>query len=348
MRIGLIGYGFGGRYFHAPMLTSLSDARLVGVVTRSNERRQQLAKDHPGVRAFDDMNQLAEAGVDLVVISTPLPGRAELVLQAIEQGLAVVSDKPFAVDSDEAGSLISAARQHQVPLTVYQNRRWDSDFLTIRKLINDGTLGDITHFESRFERYSPGSLGDPGSGGVLRDLGSHLVDQALQLFGAVEHVYCELYYSPLAPTIDYGFFLTLHHCNGVVSHLHGNKLQDSEPRRFRVTGSLGTYSVEGVDVQETSVLAGLSPRSEGDRWGVEEHRRWGYLEHAGQREKVRSEHGGWQRFYLQLQQALAGNGPLPVRAEDALLTVRILDAARLSFERKKVLRLSGSGLVEDV
>ncbi|MGI4840457.1 MAG: Gfo/Idh/MocA family protein [Janthinobacterium lividum] len=348
MRIGLVGYGFGGRFFHAPLLTSLADAKLVGVVTRSDERRQQLSADHPGVPAFDSIGQLVEAGVDLLVICTPLPGRAALIQEAFDHGIAVVSDKPFAFNATEASALIAAAHSGGAPFTVYQNRRWDSDFLTVRKLIAEGTLGTVSHFESRFERYSPQSLGDTSAGGVLLDLGSHLVDQALQLFGAVETVYGELYYSPQAPDVDYGFFVALRHRSGVVSHLYGNKLQDAEPRRFRVTGSNGTYCVEGLDGQEEATLAGRSPRSEGERWGVEEHRRWGWFERGAEREKVRSEHGNWPRFYGQVVEAIKEGRELPVALDEALLTVRVLDAARLSSVRRQVVKLTDDGSAERI
>jgi predicted dehydrogenase len=348
MRIGLVGYGHGGRFFHAPLLTSLPAASLVGVVTRAAERRQQLQVDHPGTAAFDSISELVEAGVDLIVISTPLKGRAELIREALAHGVAVVSDKPFAADSTEASALIDAARLAGVTLTVYQNRRWDSDFLTVRKLIDSGALGNVSHFESRIERYVPQSLSDGSGGGVLRDLGSHLVDQALQLFGPAHQVYAELAYHPVAPTLDYGFFVALHHANGVISHLYGSKLQNAEPRRFRVTGSAGTYCVEGLDVQEALTLAGRSPRSEGERWGVEDHRRWGWLERGDTREKIASEHGAWPQFYVQLQQALRQATTPPVELDQVLLTVRTLDAARLSHECREVLKLRPDGTVKRI
>lgn len=138
MRIGLVGYGHGGRHFHAPLIASLPGATFVGVVTLSAERRQLLAAEHPGVRAFDSIEQLVAAGIDGLVISTPLEGRAALVLEAIERGVPVVSDKPFASDLEQAKTLIEAAQTRRVPLSVYMNRRWDSDFLTLRKLIASG------------------------------------------------------------------------------------------------------------------------------------------------------------------------------------------------------------------
>jgi len=278
MRIGLVGYGHGGRFFHAPLIATLPGATFVGVVTRSPERRQQLSTDLPGVKAFDSIGQIVEAGVDALVISTIAKGRPALVLEAIEHGVAVVSDKPFAANAEQARVLITAAERQGVLLSVYQNRRWDSDFLTLRKLIDAGALGAVTRFESRVERFSPQSVGNASGGGWLRDLGSHLVDQALQLFGPVDRVFAQLHYSAEHPSIDHGFFVSLTHANGVISHLWGNALQNSPAPRLRVSGTLGCYTVDGLDGQEDALIAGKSPKTEGEHWGSEEHRRWGWFE----------------------------------------------------------------------
>lgn len=268
MRIGLVGYGHGGRYFHAPLIATLPGVIFVGVVTRSPERRLQLASDHPGLKAFDSIGQIVEAGVDALVISTTLKGRPALVLEAIEHGVAVVSDKPFAANAEQAQALITAAERQGVLLSVYQNRRWDSDFLTLRKLIDAGALGAVTRFESRVERYSPDAVGNASGGGWLRDLGSHLVDQALQLFGPVDRVFAQLQFSPQHPSLDHGFFVSLTHANGVISHLWGSALQNSQAPRFRVSGTLGCYTVEGLDGQEAALMAGKSPKTEGEHWGL--------------------------------------------------------------------------------
>ncbi|WP_434650811.1 Gfo/Idh/MocA family protein [Pseudomonas sp. D1-2] len=340
MRIGLVGYGKGGRFFHAPLISSLPGATFVGVVTRSAERRQQLATEHPRVQAFDSLEQLVAAGVDAVVVSTPLQARPAIVMEAIEHGVAVVSDKPFALDAGQAEAMVLAAERRNVPLSVYQNRRWDSDFLTVRKLLSSGALGQVIRFESSVERYSPTSVGKASGGGFLRDLGSHLVDQALQLFGPVTRVYAELDYRQPGQAYDNGFFMSLVHASGVVSHLSGNCLQSAPRPRFRVSGSEGCYTVEGLDGQEALALAGLSPATEGERWGTEEHRRWGWFEHGAERERVASERGCWLAFYQRLQTALQGDGPLPVAARDALATTRLLDAARQSAEQGQVVCLS--------
>ena len=164
MRIGLVGFGHGGRFFHAPLIASLPGVTFAGVVTRSPERRQLLANEYPGVPAWDSLGQLVEAGVDLLVISTPLHGRPELVMQAIELGVPVVSDKPFAADTAQAEQLVAAAQRQNVLLSVYQNRRWDSDYLTIRKLLDAGALGQVSRFESFVERFAPDAVGDASGG----------------------------------------------------------------------------------------------------------------------------------------------------------------------------------------
>jgi predicted dehydrogenase len=236
--------------------------------------------------------------------------------------------------------LVQTAEQKGVLLSVYQNRRWDSDFLTVRKLIDNGVLGDIRRFESRVERYSPKSVGKVSGGGMLRDLGSHLVDQALLLFGPVSRVYAELDFATQDTLLDHSFFVSLTHASGVVSHLWGSCLQNCPGPRFRVSGSAGCYSVEGLDGQEAASLAGLSPKSEGDSWGVEEHRRWGWFEQGAQRERIPSERGCWDAFYRQLQDAVEGRGATPVDPRDAVASAVVLDAARLSAEQGRVVDLS--------
>ncbi|MFS2157039.1 Gfo/Idh/MocA family oxidoreductase [Pseudomonas sp. Pseusp122] len=339
MRIGLVGYGKGGRFFHAPLIASLPDATFVGVVTRSTERRQELLADHPGVAAFDSLAELAAAGVDAVAISTPLATRRGLILQAIELGLAVVSDKPFSADAAQARELLEAAERRGVLLSVYQNRRWDSDFLTLRKLLADGTLGVINRFESSIERYSPRSVGKLAGGGVLLDLGSHLVDQALQLFGPAVRVYAELQYASPQQPVDHGFFIALTHRSGVVSHLSGSCLQNAARPRFRLSGSEGCYSVQGLDGQEAAVLAGLTPKTEGQRWGVEPQACWGWFELGERREAVPSQRGEWLSFYMAFQQALTGQGSNPVTPEEVLANAQVLDAARLSALQGRVVNL---------
>ncbi|GIF62831.1 oxidoreductase [Asanoa ishikariensis] len=324
MRFGLVGYGFGGRYFHAPLLASAPDIDFAGVVTRSPERRAELGKDQPGAAAYDSLRALAADGVQAVAISTPADTHIPLALEAIALGMAVVVDKPFALDAAEARTAVDAAEQAGVPLSVYQNRRWDSDLLTVRHLIGTGALGDVSRFESRFERFSP----DPGppaaGGGNLRDFGAHLVDQALLLFGPAEHVYARM------TAKDDDCFVSIQHTGGVESQLWGSWIQGAPGPRFRVTGATGTYIVGGVDGQEEALIAGRTPATEGDRWGTEPEDRWGHVYRGGAGEPVPTERGRWDTYYPAFAAAVRGEGPLPVDPWDVVRNIEVLDAARAS------------------
>jgi predicted dehydrogenase len=295
VRIGLIGYGFGGRRFHAPFIASAPGCALAGVVTRSLERRAELARDHPGVPAYDSLAEVAAAGVDAVVISTPAATHTALTLEAIELGLPVVCDKPFALDAAAALEAVQAAERAGVVLSVYQNRRWDSDFLTVRRLLEAGALGAVSRFESRFEVFRPVEGAPPAGGGTLRDFGSHLFDQALLLFGPVRSVYAEWSVREDRGGLDDGFFAALRHSCGVVSHLTGSWAQGAPGPRFRVSGSAGAYVVARGDSQGEAVVAGRTPA--GDAWGVEPQERWGELPSGDAGEPVPSERGRWDAYY---------------------------------------------------
>jgi len=226
VRIGLVGYGKGGRFFHAPMITVAAGCGLAGVVTQSAERRGDLERDHPGTPAYDDLAQLASAGVDAVAISTPADTHVPLVLEAVSLGLPVVCDKPFALQTAAARQALKEAERAGVPLTVYQNRRFDADFLTVRAMIDSGELGRVTRFESRMEQYTPAGGIPASGGGILLDLGAHIVDQALLLFGPVISVYAELDDAGGRPG---RFFIAMRHVSGVVSHLVGDLLLHGAP-----------------------------------------------------------------------------------------------------------------------
>jgi predicted dehydrogenase len=223
-KIGLVGYGFGGRYFHAPLISSAPGVEFAGVVTRSPARQAEVATEHPGTPTFNGLAELAAAGVQGVAISTPADTHMAVVHEAIGLGLAVVCDKPFALDAAAAREAVRAAEAAGVLLTVYQNRRWDADFLTVQRLVTSGELGDIHRFESRFERFQPESGPPPAGGGLLRDFGAHLFDQALFLFGPATSVYAEaeLGEKDEDGVIEDRFFAALRHENGVVSHLSGD------------------------------------------------------------------------------------------------------------------------------
>ncbi|QKW11002.1 Gfo/Idh/MocA family oxidoreductase [Streptomyces sp. NA04227] len=343
MRIGLVGYGFGGRYFHAPLLASAPDCDFLGVVTTSPERRKQIA-DELNRPTYDSLTELARAGAEAVAISTPAATHIPLAQEALRLGLAVVCDKPFALDAASARETVELAKRLKVQLTVYQNRRWDSDFLTLRRLVADGALGTLTRFESRFERFQPEPGPPAAGGGTLLDFGSHLVDQALVLSGPVERVYAEMRSSDGGTgldgdVLDEDVFVALTHRNGARSHLSGSWRQGAPGPRFRATGTTGTYVVDGVDGQEDLLVAGASPASEGERWGIEPERRWGRVLRGDHAEPAPSARGEWDLFYPAFAAAVRGTRPLPVDPWDAVTTATVLDAARTSATTGEVVRL---------
>jgi predicted dehydrogenase len=331
-RIGLAGYGFGGRIFHAPLLAAAPGVEFAGVVTRSPERRGELERDHPGTPAFESLADLAAAGAQAVAISTPAPTHIPLALEAIALGLAVVSDKPFALDAAQARTAVEAAEAAGVVLSVYQNRRWDSDLLTVRRLLERGELGEVTLFESSFERYAPDVPVPAAGGGILRDFGSHLVDQALLLFGSVASVYGEV---SGGGELDERFFAVLEHRDGMTTHLSGDWAQGAPGPRFRVRGSAGSYVIGGMDGQEEALIAGRSPATEGDAWGTEPPERWGRLQRGETSEPVPSERGRWDTYYPSFAAAVRGEAPVPVDPHDAVASLSVIDAIRASAAQRR-------------
>jgi predicted dehydrogenase len=338
VRIGLAGFGFGGRNFHAPLLASADECEFLGVITTSEERRREVAERFPGRATFDSLEQLADAGAEAVAISTPAGTHTELTERALRLGLAVVCDKPFTLDSASARQTVLLAEQLGRPLTVFQNRRWDADFRTVRKALADGVLGHPLRFESRFERFAPNPGPSPSGGGALLDFGSHLVDQALVLFGPAQCVYAEMHSGAGAPGLDDDVFLAVTHVSGVHSHLWGSWRQHAPGPRFRVTGTDASYVVvPDMDGQEALALAGHTPATY-PNWGVEPEDRWGRIFRSGQAEPLPSERGAWDVFYPAFAAAVRGEGPIPVDPWDAVATAEVLDAARESAESGQVIQ----------
>jgi predicted dehydrogenase len=340
VRFGLVGYGFGARYFHAPMLGAAPECELLGVVTSSPERQALVERDHPGRATFASLEDLVAAGAEAVAISTPATTHSELTDRALELGLAVVCDKPFALDAAAARTSVDLADRLGLVLAPYQNRRWDSDFLTVRRLAADGTLGDLVRLESRFERLEP----DPGppaaGGGTLLDFGSHLVDQALVLLGPVDSVYAE--WRIRETGLDDDVFVALTHATGARSHLWGSWSQGAPGPRYRVTGTTGSYVNPALmDVQEELLLAGHTPATLGSDWGAEPPERWGRVHRGDDGETVPTEKGAWGTFYPAFARAVRGLGPVPVDPRDAIASMTVLDAARRSATEGVVVDLAG-------
>jgi predicted dehydrogenase len=300
------------------------------------------------VRVVPDAEYLWERADehDFVVIATRNDSHAPLARRALDADLAVVVDKPLATNASEAAALVEHARAGGGVLTVFQNRRLDSDHLTLRRLLSEGRLGDVIRYESRFERWRPvlrpdawrETAGVLEGGGVLLDLGSHLVDQALQLFGPVTRVYGEVDgYRGAAGDDD--AFAALRHRSGTYSHLRMSALTAAPGPRLRVLGTSAAFVVDEVDGQEDALRAGRRPGDPGE-WGVEPESRWGRLVRGDDSEPVPSEPGAWPRFYAELERALREGGPPPVDPGSAVAALEVLDAVRRSASEGDVIELA--------
>lgn len=344
MRIGLVGYDGIGRLLHAPLIASTPGAQLVGVVTASSTQRTELARDHPGIACHADLASLIAARVDSLVIATPLGERPAQVREAVQRGLPVVCAAPLARTLAEAQDLVTLAERRGVPLCVHQPRRWDSDLLTLARLLRERRLGQVRLFESRLQLTDLAAAGLGVEDGLLLELGSQLVDQALLLFGPVERVYAEAQFPRGDPAREREFFLSLRHRSGVVSHLSGSGLQNC-PQRLRVVGERGVYTIDGLDGQAAALRQGRTPRSEKNGWGAEDHQRWGWLSVGEERSRVPSERGRWDLFYEGWLATLTQGAPWPVAAWETLACQAILAAARASARTGESLVVEDSARV---
>ncbi|MEU7136813.1 Gfo/Idh/MocA family oxidoreductase [Streptomyces sp. NPDC046261] len=354
-RVGLIGYGLAGSVFHAPLIATTDGLVLDTVVTSSPERQEQARAEHPGVRTVAGTDELfARAGeLDIVVIASPNRTHVPLARTALEAGLAVVVDKPLAATAAEAESLAALADSRGLLLSAFHNRRWDNDFRTVSRLIADGALGQVQRFESRFERWRPRpkggwrESGDPAEiGGLLYDLGSHLVDQALTLFGPAAAVYAESDVRRAGAEADDDTFIALTHRDGVRSHLWMSATTAQLGPRFRVLGDTAGYVKYGLDPQEGALREGLRPDGSGP-WGVEADSSWGRLGAGespltGGGEPVPTLPGDYPAYYAAIAEALRTGGRPPVTAGEAAAALRVLEAAKVSAEQGRTIALDGA------
>jgi predicted dehydrogenase len=343
-RVVIAGYGLAGSVFHAPFVAATDGLELTAVVTRDPERREQLAREHPGVAAVDRLEDALDAA-DLVVVAAPNRFHAPLARTALDAGRHVVVDKPLAVTAADARDLVDRARTAGRLLVPFHNRRWDGDFLTLRALADEGRLGTVMRLESRFERWRPAikegawrERGDAGEGGgLLLDLGSHLADQAVQLLGPVAAVYAELASRRPGAEVEDDVFVALEHASGAHSHLWASVVAAHLGPRFRVLGDGAAYVVEGLDPQEGRLRAGMRPGDPALGEVAPEHD--GRLVAGEESEPIRTLRGDYAAFWQGLVAALRGEGPPPVLAEEGAGVVALLEAARESARRGQVVRL---------
>ncbi|WP_405614327.1 Gfo/Idh/MocA family oxidoreductase [Streptomyces sp. NBC_00076] len=343
LRVGLVGYGLAGSVFHAPLIAATEGLLLDTVVTSNPERQKQARTEFPDVRTVAGPDELFDRAddLDLIVIASPNKTHVPLATAALKAGLPVVVDKPVAGTAAEARELAALAEERGLLLSVFQNRRWDNDFLTLRKLLADGELGDVWRFESRFERWRPQpkggwrESGDPAEiGGLLYDLGSHVVDQALVLFGPAVSVYAESDIRRPGAETDDDTFIAITHANGVRSHLYASATTAQLGPRFRVLGAKAGYVKYGLDPQEAALREGERPGAGAD-WGLEPESLWGRvgagespLSGGGRPEPTLP--GDYPAYYAAVARALTDGGPNPVTALEAAAALDVLEAARRS------------------
>jgi scyllo-inositol 2-dehydrogenase (NADP+) len=347
IRVALIGYGLAGAVFHGPLISSTPGMSLTTIVTGDPGRRARASSDHPDARLLGGADALwQQAAVhDLVVVATPNRFHVPLGLAALEAGLPVVIDKPMAPTAEGGRRLLAEATERDLLLTVFQNRRWDGDFLTVRRLLSGDALGPVVRFESRFERWRPNvppeawrERGNPEeAGGLLFDLGSHLIDQAVVLFGAPRTVYAEVDQRRPSAEVDDDVFVALEHHEGIRSHLWMSVLAAIRGPRMRLLGLHAAFEKFGLDVQEQSLSEGARPG--GPVWGREPPERWGRLSADGVERTIQTEPGAYQEFYRGVAASLREGAPPPVDPNDSVGGLEIIEAARESARTERVIAI---------
>jgi predicted dehydrogenase len=335
LNVGLIGYGLSGKMFHAPLIASIPEFHLKKVVERS---RSEAKAAYPWIETVADSEGImTDPDIDLVVIATPNEHHYSLAKQALELGKHVVVEKPFTVTVSEADELIQLAARRQRVLSVYHNRRWDGDFLTIREMIKHHVVGSVVEFEANWDRYLPEvnllkwrEKDEPGAG-ILYDLGVHFIDQALVLFGKPSSVYADVRILREGGSVnDYFEIILSYDC--MKATLRSTKLAAAPRPRYIVHGTKGSYVKHGIDSQEASLKAGMSPNHAD--WGKEKPEYWGTvrtelsgLMFAG---SVETKPGAYPEYYRNIRDAIYGDRELLVKPEEARDAIRILELCHQS------------------
>ncbi len=341
IRVGLVGYGMSGRVFHAPFLHTLPQYDLVAVVERSKNEAEKVYPYIETVRSLDEL--LLRDDIDLVVITTPNETHFPYAKAAMEAGKHVVLEKPFANTSQEAAALVALGKKTDKIFSVYQNRRYVGDFKTIKQIIKDGFIGNVHEYICHFDRYRDTPKPDkawreeprPGSG-VFFDLGPHLIDQALCLFGLPQTITAFIKHQrPFAMVDDY-FDVRLDYANGLTVILKSGMLIREMGPRYAVHGSLGSYLKYGDDPQEELLKKGIMPVAKD--WGREPESQHGILHTLIDGEIVRktipTQPGNYGDYYTNLYETIKNGAPLSEKPEHGYNTIRLIELAMESHEKK--------------
>ncbi|MDX2319428.1 MAG: oxidoreductase [Moritella sp.] len=327
IKTAVIGYGFSAKTFHIPFVSSLPEFELVAI---SSSQREAVVSDWPTVEHYttaDDL--LVHSDAELVIITAPNDVHFCLAKQALESNKHVVLEKPFVTNVSDGETLIALAAEKGLVLSVYHNRRWDGDFLTVKKLIAENRLGELKSFESHFDRFRPEVRQrwreqTTNGGGILFDLGSHLIDQAITLFGLPDAITAQcLIMREGSTNVDY-FTVVLHYPNQLTT-LHGDLFSAGPNKRFSVKGTKGSYEKYGLDPQEARLIAGVLPVD--GSWADETVDQYGRLYGAETTETVSTERGCYQQYFLTIANAIRLKTAPPVSAEQALWNIKLIELA---------------------
>jgi scyllo-inositol 2-dehydrogenase (NADP+) len=357
IRTAVLGYGFAGRIFHSPFVHAVPGLELSAIVQRHGDNA---AADYPGTRILRSVDEaFGDSAIDLIVVATPNDSHVEMARRALEAGKHVVVDKPIAGTSAEALELITLARKQGRLLAPFHNRRFDGDFLTVRKLVSEGRLGRVTLVNAHFDRFRPMQRANTwkevggAANGLLFDLGPHLVDQALALFGVPKWITASVRQERDVTAIEDAFDIALEFARpgegarGIRYECHASMLAAEPAPRFRVQGTLGSYVKSGLDPQEAALLGGARPAElgSGEPWLPEAEAAWGTLTTAAdpaeptklERGKLPTEVGDYREFYANVRDAIRGEAGLVVSPEDGYRSIRLLELALQSSDQNHTL-----------
>jgi scyllo-inositol 2-dehydrogenase (NADP+) len=339
IRTGVIGFGLSGRIFHAAVISATPGLELAGIVQRKGD---EAAKAYPNVQIYRSIEELlADPSIRLIAVGTTSFSHFEVAEQCLRADRDVIIDKPFTLTSEEAAQLIRLARGRGRLLTAYQNRRWDGDFKTVEKILVSGLLGRLVTFESHMDRFRPQprlkiwqESGGPGSG-TLFNLGPHLVDQALTLFGKPDSLFTSVRVDRDDASTDDVFDITLFYPR-LTAYLRASTVAKAPGARFTLHGTQGSFVKFGIDPQEDALRSGIGFDTPG--FGHDPEEAWGnlYLEGAAP-QSVETEAGDYRGIYENVRDALLGKAPLAVQPEQAWRTTRLIEIARESSSQGRVL-----------
>jgi predicted dehydrogenase len=344
IRVGLASFGMSGKVFHAPLISANGHFQLRKIMERSSNKSKEFYPDAEIVRNFDDL--IDDANIDLIVVNTPDHLHFEMTKAALQKGKHVVAEKPFTLKSEEAKTLIDLAEKENKLLSVFQNRRWDGDFLTARKVVEGKLLGRLVEFESHYDRYRNfiqedtwKEEEDTGTG-ILYNLGAHMIDQALVLFGMPNAVTAHLGITRTGGRVIDNFDLRMEYNELKVLIRSGYLVREAGPR-YSLHGTLGSFVKYGIDPQEDMLKAGFLPY--GDDWGKEPEDDWGFIntDASGLHidGHIETLNGDYPAFYNNIAVAIKEGAPLAVKPEEAMQVIKIIELAMQSHHEKRTVLL---------